>query len=189
MSRMQRMRVRLPAVIALGGNLGDRERALRDAVAAIGELSGVVLTAASDIVESAALTPHGVDEARPAYLNAVVAVRTDLTPEELLEELAAIETRLGRVRGERWGDRVIDLDLIVVDGLERRTDRLVLPHPRVAERAFVLEPWRRMDPAAVLPGHGAVADLADAATDTVRTWPAAPLLPGADVPEPDGAHS
>lgn len=172
---MERRRVELPAVIALGSNLGDREQALRDAVAAIRALPGVVVTAASDIVESPAVKPEGVDESAPSYLNAVITVRSALTPEQLLDRLNAIEQALGRVRDVRWGDRTIDLDIIVA-GATQTNERLTLPHPRAWQRGFVLVPWLQLEPSAVLPGHGRVADLAAAAPDIVRPYAAAPLL-------------
>ena len=179
MTRMQRMRVRLPAVIALGSNLGDREQALRDAVAAIDSLPGVTVTAASGIVESAAMTPHGVDRSAPSYLNAVIRVRSALDPDQLLDALTVIERDLGRVRGERWSDRTIDLDIIAFTGATRDGERLTIPHPRAWQRRFVLEPWLEIAPSAKLAGRGPVADLIDATTDEVRPWDAAPLLPGA----------
>jgi 2-amino-4-hydroxy-6-hydroxymethyldihydropteridine diphosphokinase len=147
------------AVVALGSNLGDRARLLADAVAAIADLDGVELTAVSPFYESAALKPHGVDDDAPAYLNAVLLADVDLTPEQLLEQLMAIEQRFGRVRVERWGDRTLDLDIVVFGDERRDAERLQLPHPRAHERHFVLRPWLDIDPAAELPGHGRVADL------------------------------
>ncbi|GAB3142810.1 2-amino-4-hydroxy-6-hydroxymethyldihydropteridine diphosphokinase [Marisediminicola antarctica] len=176
MIREQRMRVELPAVIALGSNLGDREQALRDAVRAIDELPGVVVSAASEIVESPALKPDGVDESAPSYLNAVIAVRSAIGPQQLLDCLNEIEQRLGRVRTERWGDRTLDLDIITAAGPHENNDRLTLPHPRAWQRGFVLVPWAQMNPGAQLPGHGPVADLAAATTDVVLPYPAAPLM-------------
>ncbi len=177
MTRMQRMRVRLPAVIALGSNLGDREQSLRDAVAAIDALQGVTVTAASSIVESAAVKPHGIDRSAPSYLNAVIRVRSSLDPDQLLDALTGIERDLGRVRGERWGDRTIDLDMITFTGATRDGERLTLPHPRAWQRRFVLQPWLEIAPSAKLGSHGPVADLIDATIDEVRPWDAAPLLP------------
>ena len=182
MTRMQRLRVELPAVIALGSNLGDREATLRAAVAAIGAIPGVKLTGASGIVESAALKPTGVDEDAPSYLNAVVTVRSAIAPQDLLDALRGIENDLGRERLERWGDRTIDLDIIDAGGATMATDTLTLPHPRAAQRAFVLAPWLQIDPEAVLVGWGRVADLLEAATDTVREFPSRSLLPD------DGRH-
>ncbi|HMM83440.1 MAG TPA: 2-amino-4-hydroxy-6-hydroxymethyldihydropteridine diphosphokinase [Terrimesophilobacter sp.] len=173
---MTRMRVVLPAVIALGSNQGDREALLREAVRDIDALDGVRVTAASGIVETPALKPHGVDETAPSYLNAVVLAHAALSPEELLAALHGIEARLGRVRDEVWGDRTIDLDLIDFGGLTRRTDEITLPHPRAWQRAFVLAPWRQVQPDAVLPGHGRIDALLAATTDRVTEYPAAPLF-------------
>ncbi|MBC7519120.1 MAG: 2-amino-4-hydroxy-6-hydroxymethyldihydropteridine diphosphokinase [Microbacteriaceae bacterium] len=182
---MQRMRIELEAVIALGSNLGDRERTLREAVAAIAELDGVVLTAASEIVESAALKPEGVDAAAPRYLNAIVTARSALDPEVLLDALNDIEHRLGRVRAERWGDRTIDLDIVSMGAMTLSSARLTLPHPRAAERAFVLQPWLQLDPQACVPGEGAgtgpVGELLGRVTDRVTRFDAEPLLAHTDV--------
>lgn len=150
MARLERMRLELPAVIALGSNLGDREQALRDAVREIGDLPGVTLVRASGIVETAALRPAGVDVDAPAYLNAVVLVRTSLHPRELLTALHGIETAHGRVRDERWGDRTLDLDIVNYGGYRVNDPDLTVPHPRARERAFVLAPWLEVEPDAVI---------------------------------------
>lgn len=165
------------AVVALGGNLGDRESTLRSAVAAIGALDGVRLVVASGLVETPALKLDGVDYDAPAYLNAVVIVDTMLTPEALLDALAMIESQHHRIREVRWGDRTLDLDLISVDGVTLDTPRLTLPHPRAHERAFVLAPWLQADADATLAGHGRVADLLERCSDTVTPFVAAPLVP------------
>lgn len=149
---MTRMQVALPAVIALGSNQEDREQLLRDAVHAIDELNGVRVMSASGIVETSALTLHGVDEAAPSYLNAVVIAMVSLQPEELLQQLHGIEASLGRVRDKVWGDRTIDLDLIDFAGLTRQNDTITIPHPRAWQRAFVLAPWLQVHPDAVLAG-------------------------------------
>ena len=173
--RAQRMRVVLPAVIALGANLGDRERTLRSAVAEIAALDGVSVVAASGIVESFAVKPEGVDEAAPDYLNAVLLVRSALGPEALLDALNHIEAEHGRVRAERWGDRTLDLDLIDFGGFSEQTERLTLPHPRAWERPFVLVPWLEVAPKAELRGHGRIDALAASHSDEVWPFPAAPL--------------
>ena len=95
----------------------------------------------------------------PPYLNAVAMVTTTLTPDALLDALTRIERAHGRIRAERWGDRTLDLDIVDFAGLVSSSERLTLPHPRAFERAFVLTPWLAVDPDAVLPGHGRVADL------------------------------
>ncbi len=203
---MTRMRVELPVVIALGSNQasgdhGGREELLRLAVRAIDSLDGVRVTAASGIVETPALKPHGVDETAPSYLNAIVLARVALSPEMLLGALHGIEAALGRVREEVWGDRTIDLDIVDFGGLRRTNETIALPHPRAHERAFVLAPWLQVQPDAVLPiagaagsasgdsdsaaaGSGAagsarVADLLASTTDRVTAYPAEPLfVPG-----------
>lgn len=142
------------AVIALGSNQGDREELLREAVRAIDALNDVRVVAASDIVETPALKLHGVDETAPSYLNAVVIADVALEPEELLRQLHGIEASLGRVRGEVWGDRTIDLDLIDFGGMTRHNDTITLPHPRAWKRAFVLAPWLNVQPDAVLARQG-----------------------------------
>ncbi len=148
-----------PVVIALGTNLGDRDRTLDDAVEALRRLPGLSVAAASAIHETVAVTEHGPDPDRPRYGNRVVSGRTSLAPEALLDALLRIERVFGRVRTERWGDRTLDLDLIVQG--DRTIDRpgLLLPHPRAHERTFVLAPWLEVDPDAVLPGRGRVRHL------------------------------
>jgi len=159
MIRQQRIRVENRAVIALGSNLGDREVHLHSAIAQIGELAEVRVLAASDLVQTAAMKPGGVDVDAPRYLNAVVTVFTPLTAAELLDRLHEIELAHGRVRAERWGDRTLDLDIIVFGTTIASSPLLTLPHPRAAERAFVLAPWLQIEPDAVLPGAGRVAEL------------------------------
>jgi len=150
------MRVEVTAVLSLGSNLGDREATIRDAVADIARTPDVTVVAASGLIETPALKPDGVDAEAPAYLNAAVIVRTSLTPEALLDALNAIEQFHGRVRIERWGDRTLDIDIVDISGIEMATERLTLPHPGAAQRAFVLAPWLDADPEAVLTGHGRV---------------------------------
>jgi 2-amino-4-hydroxy-6-hydroxymethyldihydropteridine diphosphokinase len=146
------------AVLALGSNLGEREQTILEAVRRIAQLDGVELSAVSSLHESVALTPHGADTDAPAYINAVALVLTALTPIALLEATHTIEADLGRVRGERWADRTLDIDLIDVDGETLATESLTLPHPRAAEREFVLAPWLELDPEAQLAGES-VAEL------------------------------
>jgi 2-amino-4-hydroxy-6-hydroxymethyldihydropteridine diphosphokinase len=141
------------AVLALGSNLGDRGATVVEALRRLALVEGVQLVAASELLETVALTPRGPDPDAPRYLNGVVIVDTSLTPEQLLTEANAIESALGRVRGEqRWADRTIDLDLIQYEGETRETAALTLPHPRAAERSFVLAPWLSIDPEAELAG-------------------------------------
>ena len=140
------------AVLALGSNLGNREATIVEALLRIADVAGVELLVASALRETPALKPHGVDRHAPAYLNAVAIVDTALSPEALLDAVNAIELDLGRVRGERWADRTLDIDLIEFEGETRDSAALTLPHPRAAERSFVLAPWLEVDPEAELNG-------------------------------------
>ncbi|WP_139416295.1 2-amino-4-hydroxy-6-hydroxymethyldihydropteridine diphosphokinase [Agromyces laixinhei] len=155
------------AVIAFGANLGDREATIAAAVREIAEATGIALVAVSPVYESAAVKDSGVDEDAPRYLNGVIVVETALAPHALLDLLQRIELEHGRERTEHWGDRTLDLDLIDVDGIVLDDERLVLPHPRASQRAFVLAPWLDIDPDAELAGHGPIAALRAAATDEV----------------------
>ncbi len=151
--------IKAPAVVALGANLGDRRATMLAAARELAETEGVEVTAISSVIETPALKPEGVDHDAPAYLNAVAMITTTLTPDALLAALNRIEAAHGRVRTERWGDRTLDLDIVDFAGTVSTSPHLTLPHPRAFERAFVLEPWLQVDPDAVLPGHGRVADL------------------------------
>lgn len=144
------------AVVALGANLGDRAATLDAAVEALRRLPLVDEVRVAVPVESVAVKPDGPDASAPAYLNSVALVTTRLAPSVLLSYLHAIEEEHGRVRRERWGDRTLDLDLIAYDEIVSDDPALALPHPRAAERAFVLEPWLSLDPDAELPGAGRV---------------------------------
>lgn len=144
------------AVVAVGSNLGDRRATIGRALARIAEVPGLRLVRSSDLVESVAVTAEGEDPTKPGYLNGVVLIDAAIGPHALLDALAAIERDLGRVRAERWGDRTIDLDVVAYGDATIHDDRLTLPHPRAAERAFVLGPWLQADPDAVLPGRGRV---------------------------------
>jgi 2-amino-4-hydroxy-6-hydroxymethyldihydropteridine diphosphokinase len=126
--------------IALGSNLGDRALYLRRAVYELGRVVRVVRV--SSMYDTEAV---GAPLGSPRFLNMVVIGHTTLPPLALLDALQAIEARLGRVRpGIRNAPRTIDLDLIAYDAVRMRTARLVLPHPRAHERAFVLEPLREI---------------------------------------------
>ncbi len=147
------------AVVAFGANRGDRAETIRHAAERIARLPLVSDVRLSRLFETVALRIDGYDPDAPGYVNAVAFVTTRLAPQILLGMLHAIEDENGRERHERWGDRTLDLDLIVYGEEASDDPRLQLPHPRAAERLFVLEPWLDLDPDAVLPGHGRVADL------------------------------
>ncbi|ROQ37203.1 2-amino-4-hydroxy-6-hydroxymethyldihydropteridine diphosphokinase [Frondihabitans sp. PhB188] len=176
------------AVIALGSNLGHSDAILRAAVKEIGFVDGTRVVAASAPVESVALTIDGLDESKPLYLNGAAIVETSLEPLALLDELNRIEDELGRVRLERWGDRTLDLDLVVFGDVELDTPRLTLPHPRAHERSFVLEPWAQIQPDAVLPGHGPIASLLARLEDAVAHVDGATVLTAPPAPVALSSH-
>jgi 2-amino-4-hydroxy-6-hydroxymethyldihydropteridine diphosphokinase len=152
------------AVIALGGNLGDRMATLRSALAALAAVPGIVVRRCSPVVETAPV--GGV--AQPDYLNAVAELETGLSPWELLDACHQVEAAHGRTRELRWGARTLDLDVITFGALRTAAPGLELPHPRAHERAFVLAPWTLLDPDAELPtavGDRRVADLLTLAAD------------------------
>jgi len=188
-ARPERRRVRHAIVLALGANLGDREATLLAALADLQATAGIRLTAVSSLYATPALTLHGVDRSAPGYLNAVAVGETVLDPDALLTATGAIEDAHGRVRAERWGARTLDIDIVDYDGRQQDDPRLTLPHPRAAERAFVLVPWLEADPDAVLAGRGPVARLVGQVDDEVtvhapRGWADAVLAPAAE-PDPE----
>ena len=156
-----------PVILALGSNLGDRVATLTSGIRDIADIDGLELTGIAPLYSSAAVTLHGVDHTAPSYVNTVVAGRYTGTPHALLAAINAIENSNGRVRAERWGDRTLDIDIIVMGDVLSDAADLTLPHPRAAERDFVLVPWHDIDPDAMLPGHGRVADLLGTLTITV----------------------
>jgi 2-amino-4-hydroxy-6-hydroxymethyldihydropteridine diphosphokinase len=151
------------AYVALGSNLGDRERHLSDALAALRAQPGVREVVTSRVYET---DPVGPGEQRP-YLNAVARVSTELSPRDLLDRLLAIERSEGRERSAvRNAARTLDLDLLLYGEREIDEPGLVVPHPRMAQRAFVLEPLCDLAPDLVIPGaHAPVSTLAAAVRD------------------------
>jgi 2-amino-4-hydroxy-6-hydroxymethyldihydropteridine diphosphokinase len=139
------------AYVGLGANLGDREDTIRAAVAALGEEEGVEVVAVSTLRDT---EPVGVGE-QPRYLNGVAALETTLAARELLDRLLAVEQRFGRVRvlGEH-GPRTLDLDLLLYGDEAIEEPGLTVPHPRLHERRFVLEPLGELAPGLVVPGRG-----------------------------------
>lgn len=130
-------------LIALGSNLGERAEILRRAVGELSRLAGSRLLARSRWHET---PPVGGPAGQGPFLNGAALIATELAPVELHRELAAIESRLGRVRHERWEARAIDLDLLLYDDVELRTAELTIPHPRMAYRRFVLAPAAEIAP-------------------------------------------
>ncbi|TBR39011.1 MULTISPECIES: 2-amino-4-hydroxy-6-hydroxymethyldihydropteridine diphosphokinase [Dyella] len=143
------------AYIALGSNLGDSEAHLEQAADALNQLPDTRVTATSRLFR----TPPWGPIAQPPFLNAVVAVETGLSPHALLASMLGIERAAGRIRDQRWGPRTLDLDLLHMEGVSLHDEVLTLPHPRIAERAFVLLPLNDVAPNLVIPGQGVVADL------------------------------
>lgn len=145
------------AYIGLGSNLGEREATLREALRMLGERDGIEVTFVSSFRET---DPVGrVDQ--PRFLNGAAVLETSLAPRELLERLLEVERALGRdrAREERWGPRTVDLDLLLYDDETIEEPGLEIPHPRLAERAFVLEPLLELDPHLRLPDGRRLRDL------------------------------
>jgi 2-amino-4-hydroxy-6-hydroxymethyldihydropteridine diphosphokinase len=143
------------AYVGLGANLGDREATMWRAIELL-DGGGIEVVAVSSFRET-----DPVDyEDQPRFLNAAVALETDLSPRELLDRLLAVERELGRTRdGPRYGPRRIDLDLLLYEDEILEEPGLTLPHPRLAERRFALEPLADLDPMLMIPGSGPVSAL------------------------------
>ena len=144
------------AYVGLGANLGDRERTMRAAVHALAGEAGIEVVAVSTLRET---EPVGVGD-QPRFLNGVAELETSLAPRELLDQLLAVEQRFGRVRtrGEH-GPRTLDLDLLLYGDEVMDEPGLAVPHPRLHERRFVLEPLAELAPGLVVPGRGDVESL------------------------------
>jgi 2-amino-4-hydroxy-6-hydroxymethyldihydropteridine diphosphokinase len=161
------------AFLGLGSNLGDRLSNLARAVTLLGDEPGVTLVRCSRVWET---DPVG-GPPQPDFLNAVVRAEVELTPHELLEACRRVESALGRVRDVRWGPRTIDVDVLLLDDRAIDEPDLVVPHPRMHERAFVLMPLLDVEPDPTLPDGRRVMDvpLGPDAAGGVR--PVAPPLP------------
>jgi 2-amino-4-hydroxy-6-hydroxymethyldihydropteridine diphosphokinase len=142
------------AFVGLGSNLGDPEKLIRSALELLGAEEGIEVVAVSTLRET---DPVGYED-QPRFLNGAAELLTELAPQELLERLLAVERRLGRVRGEgpRFGPRRIDLDLLLYGDETLQEPGLTLPHPRLHERRFALEPLAELDPTLEIPGRGPV---------------------------------
>jgi 2-amino-4-hydroxy-6-hydroxymethyldihydropteridine diphosphokinase len=148
------------AYVGLGANLGDREATIRRAVELLAAAPGIEVAAVSTLRET---DPVGYED-QPRFLNGAAALDTELPPHALLDRLLAVERELGRVRdeGPRYGPRAIDLDLLLYGNEVVDEPGLAVPHPRLAERRFALEPLHELDPGLVLPDGRAVRELLDA---------------------------
>jgi 2-amino-4-hydroxy-6-hydroxymethyldihydropteridine diphosphokinase len=157
------------AFLGLGSNLGDRLTNLQGAVDLLQDEPGLRVTASSRVWET---VPVG-GPPQPDYLNAVVCVETDLSARDLLDAAHRVEARLGRVRRERWGARSIDVDLLLFDEEAIVDEDLVVPHPRMHQRAFVLLPLLELVADPTLPDG---TRLKDVRVDTDGVTPSAPPL-------------
>jgi 2-amino-4-hydroxy-6-hydroxymethyldihydropteridine diphosphokinase len=144
-------------VVALGSNLGERMASLQGAVDALADTPDVWITGVSPVYET---EPVDSPQGSGAYLNAVVLADTTLAANRLMDRALAIEDAFERERSEvRNAPRTLDVDLIVVGDRRSDTDALRLPHPKAHQRAFVLKPWYDLEPDAVFPDRGPIADL------------------------------
>jgi 2-amino-4-hydroxy-6-hydroxymethyldihydropteridine diphosphokinase len=143
------------AYVGLGANLGPREQTLRRAVELVDAADDVDVLAVSELRET---EPVGMVD-QPRFLNGAVLVDTTLSPGALLDLLLEVERSLGRVRGERWGPRLVDLDLLLYGDEVIDEPGLRVPHPRLHERRFALEPLAELDPQLEIPGRGRVSAL------------------------------
>lgn len=170
------------AVLAVGTNLGDREARLARALELLQLRSEVEVAWTGPVIETDPV--GGVEQG--AFLNSVIGVRTTLTPWQLLDLARDLEQDARRERRVRWGPRTLDVDVIVHGDLVQDDEELILPHPRAAERAFVLAPWAAARPDAELPGHGPIAALLERAGDRAGVRPG-PEVPGYGIgPDGDG---
>ena len=154
-------------VIALGANLGEKEKTIKKAQKQIGKIRGVEAISHSSQYRSKAVTEAGIDDDQPEYVNAVTIVETKLSAKKLLSRLNDIENKFGRIRLARWAPRTLDLDIITYGTSLIETNSLIVPHPRAFQRAFVLIPWLEIDSEAVIPGMGAVSEIAKNMADQV----------------------
>ena len=144
------------AYVGLGANLGDRAATLTRAIDLLADRPGIDVVGVSSFRET---DPVGYLD-QPRFLNAAVAVETSLAPAALLATLLEVERELGRVReGPRYGPRTVDLDLLLMGDLVLHEPGLEIPHPRLHERVFALEPLAELDPELVVPGRGPVRQL------------------------------
>ena len=150
-----------PAYVGMGANLGEPKKQLAAAWQALEGVPNTRALARSSLYRSA---PIGYEN-QPDFFNCVAQIETSLEAHALFEQLQKIESRLGRVRSFQNAPRTIDLDLLLYGEDRIETPGLTVPHPRMHERAFVLAPLVELDPAIVIPGHGAAADLLRACRD------------------------
>lgn len=152
---------RVEAFIALGSNLGQPVAQLLRAVAALNGLPDTKVCHVSKLYTNPPMGPQD----QPDYVNAVAKISTRLKPSALLSALKALEQGAGRLKTRVWGARVLDLDILTYGDITLNTPELIIPHPGIAERRFVLEPWHEIAPCARLPDGRLIADLLSSAPD------------------------
>ena len=141
--------------IGIGSNLAQPQQQVEQTFAELNQITQTCLTAQSPLYCSAPVGPIG----QPDYINAVAELATTLSPFDLLTALQTIEQRHKRQRKQRWGPRTLDLDILLYGNLQQQHPRLSIPHPRLHERLFVLQPLFDIAPDLTIPGHGALAEL------------------------------
>lgn len=147
------------AYIGLGSNLDHPPRQICNAMHALDDLPRTRVVEDSGLFLSKPMVPPAGPITQPDYYNAVVKIETQLDAYELLEQLQHIEHAQHRKRGEHWGPRTIDLDILMFDDLQMNSKRLTLPHPGIGQREFVLYPLRNIDDSLEIPGRGMLNDL------------------------------
>ena len=159
------------AFLGLGSNLGERSGNLQRAVDLLGAHEGMRVNASSSVWETDPVGPS-----QPDFLNAVIGIETTLAPLELLAACQSAEAALSRVRAERWGPRTLDVDVLLFGGVAVDEPSLVVPHPLLLERAFVLAPLLELDPDAALPDGRRIRDAAAAVDLSQGVRPFGPQL-------------
>lgn len=159
--------------LGLGSNLADRLENLKEAVSLLNGTAGVEVTRSSRVYET---DPVGGPEVQPDFLNAVVETQASLDARALLEVCLGVEQKMGRVRGEHWGPRNIDIDLLTFGRERIDEDGLIVPHPRMHERLFVLAPLLELDADPPLPGDRSVTTMRLDHVDVSSVRPFAPPL-------------
>ncbi len=144
-----------PVFIGIGSNLKDPLHQVQTAIAELVQLSKTIFITSSSFYRTKPLGPTD----QPDFINAVIALETELTPLELLDALQAIELQHGRVRDRRWGPRTLDLDLLLYDQLTLQSERLTLPHSGLKNRIFVLQPLAEIAPELMLPSGESIRGL------------------------------
>ena len=143
------------AYIGLGSNLNNPVQQVHAALLELHKSAKIILNRYSSLYQSEPMGPQD----QPDYINAVARVTTTLSPDALLDVLQHLEVEHGRVRGRHWGERSLDLDLLLYGDLQMQTPRLTVPHPGIGERPFVLYPLQEVDPLLEIPGMGKLAAL------------------------------